>query len=546
MVQEKKQGYKKISGEEYKSLIISAAYELEKSKEKINDLNVFPVPDGDTGSNMAGTVGNAAKELINKESGIVSQAADITAQAMLRGARGNSGVIVSLLFRGIAKGLENCFECDGVTFANALVLGVEEAYRAVERPAEGTILTVAKKSAQASSVAAEKKNDFEYVLDVAIKAAEKALEETVKENPVLERAGVVDAGGMGWLVVMRAMHQALIGKGDNPKQEYIFSTDTTKNADFSSFSGEDIAFAYCTELILKKKTESALDLKEYLSSIGDSLVFVDDGEIVKVHIHTNTPYEALGKAMEYGEIENVKIENMRSQHTNRMTDMPKTKNKEYGFVAVSSGDGMRELFSELGADIVVKGGQTMNPSCEELTQAINDVGAETVFVLPNNKNVIMASRQACEQSGKNAVVVPTCTVPQGISAMLAFDEQRDCEENLSKMEVALSQVSTFQITYAVRDSSLDGIEVKAGEYLALWENKLLSSGAEIEGVFAKICEKIKETGKETVSVYYGEDVKEGEALKSLEKITELLRGTGADINLYRGGQSIYYYIISAE
>ena len=544
----KEKSHEKISGEEYKSLIISAACELEKSKTEINDLNVFPVPDGDTGSNMAGTVSNAAKELLKNESNGVSQAAELTARAMLRGARGNSGVIVSLLFRGIAKGLKNSFECDGSAWANALLLGVEEAYEAVEKPAEGTILTVARKSARAAILASKEKNDFEYVLGAAIDAAEKALDETVKENPVLEKAGVVDAGGMGWLVVMKAMHQTLKDGEIHINEDALLNTIPNRSADFSAYDEGSITFTYCTELIIKKRANdsSVLKLKEYLNGIGDSLVFVDDGEIIKIHIHTNDPYGVLGQGMKCGEFENVKIENMRTQHTEKLMEIPKQKSKPYGFVAVVSGDGMKELFSELGADEIVNGGQTMNPSCEEIALAIEKIDAQTVFVLPNNKNVIMASQQAAKQSEKNVIVIPTHTLPQGISTILAFDESDTPEENRNKMTQAIDGVSTFQITYAVRSTDLDGISIQEGEYLALCENKLLSSGMELNSIIEQIGEKIRQTGKETISIYYGQDVKAHEAQKTLEELTKALKETGADINLYNGGQSVYYYIISAE
>ena len=537
--------HEKINGKDYKNLIISAAYELEKSKSEINDLNVFPVPDGDTGSNMSMTVGNAARELLNDESASVDETAEKTARAMLRGARGNSGVIVSLLFRGIAKGLKNSAECDGVAWAEALKEGVLAAYSAVERPANGTILTVAKRCAEAASMAAEEKNDFEYVLGVAIEAAEKALAETIFENPVLEKAGVVDAGGMGWLVVMKAMRQALTT--DTLTEMTADNYQMEKNA-FVEYKSEDITFAYCTEFIIKKHGDKdSASFKEYLKEMGDSLVMLDDGEIVKVHIHTNAPHSVLGEALKYGDYETVKVENMRTQHTDKIkAENKKAQNKKYGFVSVASGNGFEELFLELGVDVIVSGGQTMNPSCEEIYRAAESVSADIVFLLPNNKNIIMACEQVKELSKKEIVVIPTKTVPQGISAMLGFDESQGLEENVASIMKMVGGVSTIQITYAARSTALEGVEINEGEYLALYEKELLASDGDLEKILDEIIRTIKETGKQTVSVYYGADVTEEEASYFARYLENVLCQSGVEINLYQGGQPVYYYVISAE
>lgn len=537
--------HEKINGKDYKNLIISAAYELEKSKSEINDLNVFPVPDGDTGSNMSMTVGNAARELLNDESASVDETAEKTARAMLRGARGNSGVIVSLLFRGIAKGLKNSAECDGVAWAEALKEGVLAAYSAVEHPANGTILTVAKRCAEAATAAAEEKNDFEYVLSVAIEAAEKALAETIFENPVLEKAGVVDAGGMGWLVVMKAMRQALTNGAVS--EPFVADYSAEKN-NFAEYKSEDITFAYCTEFIIKKHdAEDSALFKEYLKDKGDSLVMIDDGEIIKVHIHTNAPHDVLGEALKYGEYETVKVENMRTQHTDKInTEKKKTQNKKYGFVSVASGKGFEELFLELGVDVVVSGGQTMNPSCEEIFKATEGVLADTVFLLPNNKNIIMACEQVKELSKKEIVVIPTKTVPQGISAMLGFDESQELEENIASIMEMVGGVSTVQITYAARSTNFEGMEINAGEYLALYEKELLASGGNLEKILDEISLVIKETGKQTLGVYYGADVTEEEASSLVRYLENSLLQNGVEINLYQGGQPVYYYVISVE
>lgn len=539
--------HEKINGDDYKNLIIGAAQSLENSKEEINDLNVFPVPDGDTGSNMSMTVGNAAKELLKNEHLSLDETAEKTAKAMLHGARGNSGVIISLLFRGIAKGLRNAFECDGVAWAEALKRGVEDAYSAVDHPAEGTILTVARKCAEAAEVASLEKNDFQYVLGVAINEAEKALDETVNQNPVLEKAGVVDAGGMGWLVVMKAMYQTLTS-GEIASYTPTECATPKEKADFSEFNTADITFGFCTEFIVRKKDkeQDTRKFKEYLGGIGDSLVFIDDGEIIKTHVHTNVPHEVLGKALEYGEYETVKVENMRTQHTSKLTEAeaPRKPLKGYGFVAVASGDGFEALFGELGVDKMVLGGQTMNPSCEDIYAAVNEIDAKAIFILPNNKNIIMTAAQVAEMTDKEIIVIPTRNIPQGINAMLCFDESATVEENRENMVASTGAVSTMQITYAARNSNFDGMDIKEGDYLALYEEKLMKCDSSIDSLIEGLAEKIKENQKSMVSIYYGQDVTEEDAGKIAATLTSLLGDI--EINVYEGGQPVYYYIISAE
>ena len=539
--------HEKINGDDYKNLIIGAAQSLENSKEEINDLNVFPVPDGDTGSNMSMTVGNAAKELLKNEHLSLDETAEKTAKAMLHGARGNSGVIISLLFRGIAKGLRNAFECDGVAWAEALKRGVEDAYSAVDHPAEGTILTVARKCAEAAEAASLEKNDFQYVLGVAINEAEKALDETVNQNPVLEKAGVVDAGGMGWLVVMKAMYQTLTS-GEIASYTPRECATPKEKADFSEFDTADITFGFCTEFIVRKKDkeQDTRKFKEYLGGIGDSLVFIDDGEIIKTHVHTNVPHEVLGKALEYGEYETVKVENMRTQHTSKLTEAeaPRKPLKDYGFVAVASGDGFEALFGELGVDKMVLGGQTMNPSCEDIYAAVNEIDAKAIFILPNNKNIIMTATQVAEMTDKEIIVIPTRNIPQGINAMLCFDESATVEENRENMVASTGAVSTMQITYAARNSNFDGMDIKEGDYLALYEEKLMKCDSSIVSLIEGLAEKIKENQKSMVSIYYGQDVTEEDAGKVAATLTSLLGDI--EINVYEGGQPVYYYIISAE
>ncbi len=537
-----------IDGDDYKNLIINAAKCLEDNENEINELNVFPVPDGDTGSNMSKTVANAARELINTDSMPLDETADKTAKAMLHGARGNSGVIVSLMFRGIAKGLKSSFECDGEVWANALLQGVEAAYSAVETPAEGTILTVARKSAETAKIAAKNNNNFEYVLKEAIDSAEKALEETVNENPVLSKAGVVDAGGMGWLLVIKAMYQALV---DERRIKYEPKIDTVsyKNANFSSYENADIEFAFCTEFIITKHSldNDTSSLKKFLNNIGNSLVMIDDGEIVKVHIHTNEPYKVLGEAQKYGVYETVKIENMRTQHTNKILEEAKFEPLEdYAFISVSSGDGFSEIFKEIGVNEIVSGGQTMNPATEDLCDAVAKINAKTIYILPNNKNIIMTASQVAEITGKNVVVIPTKTIPQGISAMLGFDSEADEKTNTEAMCESMKNVLSMQLTYAARNSSYDGMDIKEGDYLAICEDKLLLSSKNIEDSLDSFADKIIENEKSFVSVYFGEAINEDEAEQQVSSFRSKLEAQGIEVSLYMGNQPVYYYIISAE
>lgn len=538
-----------IDGNDYKNLILNAAKCLEDNKDEINELNVFPVPDGDTGSNMSMTVANAAKELLKADNMPLDEAAEKTAKAMLHGARGNSGVIVSLLFRGIAKGLKSSFECDGEIWAQALAQGVESAYNAVDNPAEGTILTVARKSAESAKIAAKRNNNFEYVLKETIDAAEKALDETVNQNPVLSKAGVVDAGGMGWLLVIKAMYQALVEE-KLIKYAPKISKETSKKADFFAYESENITFAFCTEFIITKQNsnENTSELKKFLNTMGDSLVMIDDGEIVKVHIHTNDPYKVLGEALKYGIYETVKVENMRTQHTSKLiseksVEVPKD---EYAVISVSSGEGFSEIFKEMGVGEIVSGGQTMNPATEDLCDAVAKINAKTIYILPNNKNIIMTASQVAEITGKNVVVIPTKTIPQGISAMLGFDPNQDEKTNTENMCNCAKNVLSMQITYAARSSHYDGMQIKEGDYLALSEDKLIMSTQNLEKAFEGFAEKIIDAEKSFVSIYYGEGITEEEATGKIKAFKERLEANGIDVNLYMGNQPVYYYIISAE
>ena len=539
-----------INGADFRRLIINAAASIEVNKQALNELNVFPVPDGDTGTNMSMTINAAAADLRKVEDPSLEKAASTAASAMLRGARGNSGVILSLLMRGISKKLKGSEDCDGVLWAAALQEGVDAAYKAVMKPAEGTILTVARLAAAKARQAAEENNYFEFVHEAAIAEAKVALANTTNQNPVLKKAGVVDAGGKGWLVALEAMLLALRGE-DIVVPEGLDAGDTKESADFADFDTDDITFTYCTEFIISR--ENDLDpekLRDFLSSLGDSLVLVDDEEIIKVHVHTNDPGKALHEAMDYGSFVTVKIENMRLQHTEKvMSEAEKAPKiaepeKPIGVVSVCVGDGIADVFRNLGVDGLISGGQTMNPSTQDILEVVNQVPAETVYVLPNNKNIIMAAQQVDALTPKNVVVIPSKTIPQGITAMLSFNPEGDNEENIAAMTEALGTVDTMQITYAARNSDFDGFLIHEGDYLALYGSALFGTSKDIKVLLKSLAEKVRDEGKEYVTIYYGADVKEKHAQKAADIFAEIC--PNADVNLLQGGQPVYYYLISAE
>ena len=557
---------KTIDGAAFSRMMLSAAAEIDLNKQKVNELNVFPVPDGDTGTNMSMTLSAASTELRKADGITLTKAADKTASALLRGARGNSGVILSLLFRGFSKSLKGKLEADGKDFAAALTAGVEAAYKAVMKPAEGTILTVSRLTADAARDLAEENNEIEYVLQHCLDTAHAALDNTVNQNPVLKKVGVVDAGGMGFCLILRGMLESLRGND-------IVCEDTgatNEEADFGIFDSEDITFAFDTVFIVRKREDiTSLDpLREYLGSIGDSLVIGEDDEAFKVHVHTNIPGDALSEAQKYGTLELAKIENMRLQHDDltagrkaRSTDDLETVEKElesqpaeqaapaepekrYGSVAVCAGAGLAGVFRDLGVDEIIEGGQTMNPSTEDILHAIEKTPAEIVFVLPNNKNIIMAAQAAAELASREVVVIPTKTVPQGISAMLAFDASMEPEENEAAMTDCLSGVMTMQITYAARDSDFDGFDIHAGDYLGLCDGALAGTTREITTLLASLADKAAEAGKEFINIFYGADIQEPDAEAALELFRQ--HAPDAEVNLVSGGQPIYYYLISAE
>ena len=539
-----------INGADFRRLVINAAANIENNKQHLNELNVFPVPDGDTGTNMSMTINAASADLRKVEDPSLEKAAKTAASAMLRGARGNSGVILSLLMRGISNTLKGKTEADGVLWAQALQGGVDAAYKAVMKPAEGTILTVARLAAAKAAEAARENNHIEFVHDAAIAEAKVALAATTDMNPVLKKAGVVDAGGKGWLLALEAMALALKGE-DIAVASTGSETETKEAADFSDFDTDDITFTYCTEFIIQRENDLDVEpFRAFLDSLGDSLVLVDDEEIIKVHVHTNDPGKALHEAIDYGSFVTVKIENMRLQHTEKvMTENEKAPKiaapeKPLGVVSVCAGDGLADVFQNLGVDGIISGGQTMNPSTQDILTAVNKVPAETVFVLPNNKNIIMAAQQVDALTEKNVIVIPSKTVPQGITAMLSFNPEGSIEENEEALTEALGTVDTMQITYAARNSDFDGFDIHEGDYMALYGSQLFSTSKDIKVLLKALAQKVRDDGKEYITIYYGADVKERHAQKAADIFADIC--PDADVNLIRGGQPVYYYMISAE
>ncbi len=539
-----------INGADFRRLIINAAAAIELNKNALNELNVFPVPDGDTGTNMSMTIGAAAADLRKLEEPSLEKAASTVASATLRGGRGNSGVILSLLMKGINKKLKGSTDCNGVLWAEALQSGVDAAYKAVGNPTEGTILTVARLAAAKATQAAQENSYIEYVHEAALAEARIALADTVNQNPVLKKAGVVDAGGKGWVLALEAMLMALRGENVELPQDDQ-PTQTKEQASFSDFDNEDIHFAYCTEFIVSRDNDRDPDeLRSFLAQMGDCLVLVDDEEIIKVHVHTNDPGKALHEAVQYGSFTMVKVENMRLQHTEKVMSQqqlaPKIAEpaKALGVVAVCAGAGLEDVFANLGVDLTVSGGQTMNPSTQDILEAVNKVPAETVFVLPNNKNIIMAAQQVDALTPKNVVVIPSKTVPQGITAMLNFDPEGSVEDNTQALTAALDTVDTMQITYAARDSDFDGYQIHQGDYLAMYGSNLFGTSRDIKLLLRSLAEKVRDEGKDYVTIYYGADISEKQAQKAADVFASVC--SDADVNLLSGGQPVYYYLISAE
>ena len=554
-----------INGAMFKEMLLFGTISIAQAQQAINDLNVFPVPDGDTGTNMSLTIQTAAQELKKIEPATVDQAASVTASALLRGARGNSGVILSLLFRGISKELKGCKEADGAAFAAALQEGVAAAYNAVMKPAEGTILTVSRLAAERAVNAAEEHNSVEYVIEQAIAQGEITLAQTTDMNPVLKKAGVVDAGGKGFLLILSGMLSALRGE-ERPE---LTEENAQEKADFAMLSEEDITFTFDTVFIVRKSGRSIEPFRRFLDGIGDSLVIGEDDEAFKVHVHTDIPGEALTEAQKYGTLELAKIENMRTQAQQlaaggkaQSTDdleaieqeleaaEPENAGeaepeKDFGFLAVCAGEGLANVFTDLGADGVISGGQTMNPSTESILKEIKKVPAHTVFVLPNNKNIIMAAQQCIGLTEKTVVVIPTASIPQGVSAMMAVDpDMSDADAIAKAMTDAAQCVSTAQITYAARNSDFDGFDIHEGDYLALLDGKLLGTDRDVSALLDGLSDEAASREAEFITVFYGEDVNEEDAHKACDAFTR--KCPDAEVNLICGGQPVYYYIISIE
>lgn len=543
-----------LSGKILRDAIISGANNIINNKESVDELNVFPVPDGDTGTNMSMTIRNAVAELnMLSDSVTVETVAQTAASAMLRGARGNSGVILSLLFRGLSKGLAGKHEATVEDYCYALKLGAEAAYKSVMKPTEGTILTVAR-------VAAEKANDaqckdFAELFDVLTTAAKETLDQTPEMLPVLKKAGVVDAGGMGYYTILKGMASVICGGVMiGAKEETATEKAVVTNA--AGTFETDIEFTYCTEFIVVKSdvNKDATKLRAFLESIGDCVVVVDDDSIIKVHVHTEHPGKALEEGILYGSLINLKIENMKEQHKGAAAkaEMQKKQKlapaepvKDFGFVSVTSGAGLEDLFKDLGVDVIVRGGQTMNPSTEDILEAINATPARNIFVLPNNKNIIMAAEQAVKLTDRNVIVLQTRTIPQGITAMLAFDESSDFSTNGVNMTKALDNVGSGSITFAVRDSDFEGKQIKKGEILAMENGKLAFVEKDVTKALIKITKKLIRSGSSYITIIYGSDVTDETAQAAFEALRAKI-SDDIEIVLVNGGQPVYYYLISVE
>ena len=554
-----------VDGKTLAGMLIHASACLNAEKQKINELNVFPVPDGDTGTNMSLTISTAAAELRQKKPTTVEKAASVCASAMLRGARGNSGVILSLIFRGFSRAMKDKTEMNGIDLADALNAGVIAAYKAVMKPAEGTVLTVSRLAGERAGRAAEENSAFEYVLESSIERAREALADTINQNPVLKKAGVVDAGGMGFVVILQGMLDELRGvaapsedEADKPAQD---------KADFGSLADEEITFTYDTVFIVRRTGGKPLDeYRAWLETMGDSLVIGEGDEEFKVHVHTDEPGLVLTKAAEFGTLELAKIENMRTQRDElaagkqaqstddleaveaELEDMEHQSaapEKKYGFVAVAAGEGLAKVFYDLGVDGVISGGQTMNPSTEDILKQIQKTPAEIVYVLPNNKNIIMAAQQCVDLvEEKKVIVLPAKTVPQGISAMIAVNPDGDEAENTAAMEEAMSLVTTMEVTYAARDSEFDGQAIHAGDYLLLVDNQLFGTEKDLHTALDKLAQASKERAGEFISIFYGEGVDPDQAEQALALFQTAC--PDAEITMLEGGQPVYHYLISVE
>ncbi|MBQ9977078.1 MAG: DAK2 domain-containing protein [Clostridia bacterium] len=558
-----------FNGNILRDAIISAANNIANNRKQVDDLNVFPVPDGDTGTNMSMSIGNAARELERLENESVSKVASVAASALLRGARGNSGVITSLLFRGFAKGFKDAEEITSENLSAAFSYGVEAAYKAVMKPTEGTILTVARVASEYATTAKTEGKDPLEVFEAAMEGANVALANTPELLPVLKKAGVVDAGGKGFVVILEGMYSVLKNGVMIEAKSSANTNEEPEEEESRNAAGEfegDINFPYCTEFIVNRDEnchKEPSELRAYLESIGDCVVVVDDEEIIKVHVHTDHPGNAIEKALTFGPLVKLKIENMCDQHERAKHDAQNASKKpaknadrtetiksvaiekHYGFVSVSAGDGLAELFRDLGVDTIVSGGQTMNPSTDDILRAIEATPAETVFVLPNNKNIIMAAEQAIPLATRKVIVIHTRTIPQGITCALNFDPDADDNTNALAMQAAIDNVSTGQVTFAARDSEFDGKAIKQGELLALENGKITFTETDLEKCMLKLAKQMIKKNSEFVTVFYGQDITEEQAEVIYSALNEKF-GDKVEITLVNGGQPVYYFIMSVE
>ena len=537
-------------------MMISGANSLYNNKKTVDDLNVFPVPDGDTGTNMSMTVTSMAKSLKELVSPSVTKVADAMSYATLRGARGNSGVILSQFFRGIAKGLKGLDECDVKQFSNALSLGSKAAYKAVMKPTEGTILTVSREVSESALKRSQESDDFCDVISFALEKGNRILLKTPDMLPALKKAGVVDAGGQGWIYFLAGVLEYLkTGKVVEGGLNEDNSTSKQSSAQ-STIDTKNIKYMYCTEFIVEKSSAN-VNTNSFRTSIenkGDSMLVIDDDEIVKVHIHTNNPGYVLERAVLLGNLINIKIDNMKHQHqsiisateekSQTVIEETPVEKKPYSFVGICVGEGLSQIFKDIGIDKVIEGGQTMNPSTDDILNAVNGLNADTIFVFPNNKNIIMAAEQAAEISDKNVVVIPTRTIPQCISAMLKFSEKKDVQKNIAAMNKATEEVKTGQITFAVRDTEIDELIIKEGDIIGMSENKISLTGKDPSGVLFELVEEIADEDSEFLTVYYGEDIDKETAQSIEEELSD--KYPDLEVSVKYGGQALYYYIISVE
>ncbi len=552
---------KTIDAKMLSKMFLAGAKNLEEKKEWINELNVFPVPDGDTGTNMTLTIMAAAKEVSAMEKPDMTVLCKAISSGSLRGARGNSGVILSQLFRGFTKGVRDYEELNAKILADAFDKAVETAYKAVMKPKEGTILTVAKGGARKARELADRgEEDLTVFFEEVIKYADEVLEKTPDLLPVLKQAGVVDSGGQGLMQVLKGAYEAFLGKEIDFKLSDVKASASATSVNMDAQAQADIKFGYCTEFIIMLSRnfniKQEMDFKAYLESIGDSIVVVADEDVVKVHVHTNDPGMAIQKALKYGALSNMKIDNMRLEHQEKLFQMAEKQRKEaaepeempkkeVGFIAVSAGDGIQEIFKGLGVDYVIEGGQTMNPSTADMLDAVEKVNADTVFILPNNKNIILAADQASHMvEDKKIIVIPTKTVPQGITAVINYVPELSVEENTDTMSEEIKSVRTGQVTYAVRDTMIDDKEIKQGDYMGIGDSGILSNGTDMMEVTFCMIEDMMEDDKELISIYYGSEVSEETAGELKDRVEE--RYPRCDVELQYGGQPIYYYIVSAE